>query len=848
MRDHPLDLPRRVLADPVFTFEGAHIERPLPMGRFTFAATYMQQPITQQYRIAPVPVQNPDDLAVVPPGPPVVEEPPSPPDDSLPDPDSSIDPIQPSFDDHGRQSILDLVQALLDLVDADRLCPNPPDRTHAEMLRLIVPRLRELLMAEAEDLTDRVFNACESDLRALWTDDHPSPATEEWPNLAQARAAKRAKQFQRKADARSTNLRLNELRRERAAEISRAVAQQAEEEINATPLLDEEVTAEEFTCVIPPDLYVAYQAEVTKLLGPKNRRRFAECPLSLQFGFLLASHSRPTLEIARNIVPLPSYQTVCAYYEKRRAVVEASLANLDSIDSQVDVYRATLPDHAVVSLANDAMAMNPAKTSLPAADSEYMFVLYVQPLDRRYRCFPVHVMPHPSGRATEEVHDAIDRACEALTNRGLHVKFVCADGDQGYNHSHQAFFEQWYEQFLEGGLAAAAAFAGGQPKFPVGDYLHLWKTLCSKVKNHPVVLSPDCLASWVKVEELESLLHLGTVLTDKSSVGRMRDSYALKLFSLSNCIRCLDADAYNEFVYLLPFALQEEVVRNPDLSREDRLMRAILAFKFLMHLFDLSSLPPAEGVKQRFRSGETTAVTFAEDSGWSRILNSALALVVFTIEADEHWSFSRMGSHCLENFFGLVRRSSLGDDRAVTAMRIIVKATIVAEIMHDLGIDVHHRGRDNVGGVVISGSPPEWTEDLADAMCQAVFSLSDLEYFDAPAFGAMGKSGLLDVLRTWEEQDTHHLNDPVYNATFEGKNSNSRIPARMIPPNQGAPRGPARKPSRKSRIAESDEEVEFDEVESDEEFEPPPEMDEPPDVEERFLLEGPPEPEDEFPT
>jgi hypothetical protein len=39
-------------------------------------------------------------------------------------------------------------------------------------------------------------------------------------------------------------------------------------------------------------------------------------------------------------------------------------------------------------------------------------------------------------------------------------------------------------------------------------------------------------------------------------------------------------------------------------------------------------------------------------------------------------------------------------------MQIIVKATIVAEIMHELGINVHHRGTDNVG-VVISGSPPE---------------------------------------------------------------------------------------------------------------------------------------------
>jgi hypothetical protein len=47
-------------------------------------------------------------------------------------------------------------------------------------------------------------------------------------------------------------------------------------------------------------------------------------------------------------------------------------------------------------------------------------------------------------------------------------------------------------------------------------------------------------------------------------------------------------------------------------------------------------------------------------------------------------------------------------------MRIIVKATIVTEIMHEQDMDVHHRGRDNAGGVVvISGYPPDWTEEEA---------------------------------------------------------------------------------------------------------------------------------------
>jgi hypothetical protein len=65
-----------------------------------------------------------------------------------------------------------------------------------------------------------------------------------------------------------------------------------------------------------------------------------------------------------------------------------------------------------------------------------------------------------------------------------------------------------------------------------------------------------------------------------------------------------------------------------------------------------------------------------------------------------------MESHFLENVFGLVRRSSFGNDQSVTFLRVIVKASTVAEIMHDLDMKV------------ISSDPPEWTEEMAEKLYQ----------------------------------------------------------------------------------------------------------------------------------
>jgi hypothetical protein len=226
---------------------------------------------------------------------------------------------------------------------------------------------------------------------------------------------------------------------------------------------------------------------------------------------------------------------------------------------------------------------------------------------------------------------------------------------------------EWYPILIESGLAPVLGFLSEVKMIPVSDYLHHGKNYLNKIKKHPVTMSPDSFDAVLDAENLESVLQLGPALLDKSSVGRMRDSYALQLFSYANCLKCLESDYMNEVMYLIPWAIQEEVVRNPALSRDERLMKAILSFKLLLHYFDLSCLPGQDGISQRDAAGQTEVVTFAPDALWPRILNCALVLIQFVFAAEEHCSFSRVGIHCPETFFGLIRRNSFGGDRLVRA-------------------------------------------------------------------------------------------------------------------------------------------------------------------------------------
>jgi hypothetical protein len=76
-------------------------------------------------------------------------------------------------------------------------------------------------------------------------------------------------------------------------------------------------------------------------------------------------------------------------------------------------------------------------------------------------------------------------------------------------------------------------------------------------------------------------------------------------------------------------------------------------------------------------------------------------LIEFIKGRDDNWSFSWLMTHCLENFFGLVRESSRRNDRFSRILWIITQATVMVRGMHELDLRPDIRGGDDVGGTVI---------------------------------------------------------------------------------------------------------------------------------------------------
>jgi hypothetical protein len=216
------------------------------------------------------------------------------------------------------------------------------------------------------------------------------------------------------------------------------------------------------------------------------------------------------------------------------------------------------------------------------------------------------------------IQEVADRICNYLIFLGLAPSILCPSRDRCYNQRHLSFFHKWHSLFVEKRVAATLEHISNDAMISVGVFLHLWKLDCNKVKNHLRTLSPDSIDLMITVDDLQAILEL----------GRMWNSSALQIFSLSDCAKRFEQGNRNGFMYLVPWTFQEEIVCNPGLSREKCLMKAVLSLKLLTYYFKLCcSMSFAAGVAKPPSSDGIVAIKFDEDLTWPILLDLTLALV-----------------------------------------------------------------------------------------------------------------------------------------------------------------------------------------------------------------------------
>lgn len=84
---------------------------------------------------------------------------------------------------------------------------------------------------------------------------------------------------------------------------------------------------------------------------------------------------------------------------------------------------------------------------------------------------------------------------------------------------------------------------------------------------------------------MEKYLNIGSSLSDRTQIGKMKDIYPLKLFQLVNAIKLKNEGEIPSAAYLLIYALWNEVMNSQVISRKTRIGFLEIIFETLLILY-----------------------------------------------------------------------------------------------------------------------------------------------------------------------------------------------------------------------------------------------------------------------
>jgi hypothetical protein len=305
----------------------------------------------------------------------------------------------------------------------------------------------------------------------------------------------------------------------------------------------------------------------------------------------------------------------------------------------------------------------------------------------------------------------------------VNILFVATDGDPGYNARYKSQFNAWFPLFRQDGLTSclnhiAIEAEQNQPLY-VADFLHVVKNVRSRfisyatgmhLRRGPVVFW------WYR---MANVIKLGPAFSDRSSTGKMRDVYPILLFRLEHVITLFKHKCPAEALYLLPWALIFRALQSSVLSRQTRISVLLLALRFLIFFYEKDAY---SGIPENTRRGtfptdrepqiEDCVRPFREIT-LIRCMNTVIGLIFALARITENIPLDRIGTHPLENLFGLLRRILHDCNRFDELLHAVARTIVVDQIFEDLKYHRDICGRKNVGGVV-SKYNAESTECIID--------------------------------------------------------------------------------------------------------------------------------------
>lgn len=158
----------------------------------------------------------------------------------------------------------------------------------------------------------------------------------------------------------------------------------------------------------------------------------------------------------REIYILPTIDSLNKRYLDEEKRLRKLIKDINSIPILIDMYKNI---YNIESEIESIISIDAASLDRPNKHSHsHVFVIYLQPLNPKYKCFPIHIHSKVNGNCDEDVINLIDQTIGLLKESGISVKAVASDGDPGYNERSQTTFDKYINIFKKKGFYSAVEY------------------------------------------------------------------------------------------------------------------------------------------------------------------------------------------------------------------------------------------------------------------------------------------------------------------------------------------------------------------------------------------------------
>lgn len=439
----------------------------------------------------------------------------------------------------------------------------------------------------------------------------------------------------------------------------------------------------------------------------------------VEFCYILRSLGAKCYDFMRNFITLPVKRTLCLPYRHVTDEWRCSLLSLEGVSKICELFRRRhCIDHTIVIdvvLGVDAISMEPVTEDALGVKigHNHVFLFHLMPLQCELKPICLHLQTQKGGNAGPAVRNRLEQLTSVLTALNFRVHYWSTDGDSGYATIHKELFDRWWPIYSGKGIEEALKTIEAAPKAILGDFLHILKNARSRLINGKVSLTYNGVRPF-DAAEMDEILNLGKPLRDKSSTGKMKDSYALEIFTLDNCFFLLLNGRLEMAFYLLPYALWSCVMLHPKLSvqtRRDLLTLSIQVFEH--HWRQLDYLKP--GVVSENKTGDLVQFCCSRKHA-TRVMNTLMEILLELTNHPENLALSRLGTHDLECQFGIVRILCHYKHSWKNILKCFSKLAVMIDLTTQFGCPLQPRGRVNLGGVKIENDGSERFYQPADEL------------------------------------------------------------------------------------------------------------------------------------